>query len=266
MSAASSSSNIAQRHGAEGLPEDSIVVDFEGSAGQSFGGWLAPGVTFTLRGDAQDYAGKGLSGGVFAICPRAGMGAHFKPEQNVIVGNTVLYGATAGRAFFCGLAGERFAVRNSGAWTVVEGIGDHGCEYMTGGRVVVLGPTGRNFAAGMSGGVAYVLDEDRTFPKRCNMGMVGFEELSKADAIELRAMIEEHHQRTDSSVAARVLERWQELLAGDAFVKVMPYDYRRVLRELAEEEARAASADGNGADAAQSDALQPLDAVGGTGA
>jgi len=260
------SSHIAQRHGAEGLPEDSIVVDFEGSAGQSFGGWLAPGVTFTLHGDAQDYAGKGLSGGVFAVRPREGMGEHFKAEQNVIVGNTVLYGATAGRAFFRGLAGERFAVRNSGAWTVVEGIGDHGCEYMTGGRVVVLGPTGRNFAAGMSGGVAYVLDEDGTFPKRCNMGMVGFEELSKADTIELRAMIEEHHQRTGSEVAARVLERWSELLDGDAFVKVMPHDYRRVLRELAEEEARAAGTDGNGAGVAQSDALRPLDAVGGAGA
>ena len=137
------------------------MVDFEGSAGQSFAGWLAPGVTFTLRGDANDYAGKGLSGGVFAIRPREGMGEHFIAEQNVIVGNTVLYGATAGRAFFRGLAGERFAVRNSGAWAVVEGVGDHGCEYMTGGRVVVLGPTGRNFAAGMSGGVAYVLDEQR---------------------------------------------------------------------------------------------------------
>jgi glutamate synthase domain-containing protein 2/glutamate synthase domain-containing protein 1/glutamate synthase domain-containing protein 3 len=254
------SSHIAQRHGAEGLPEDSIVVDFEGSAGQSFGGWLAPGVTFTLRGDAQDYAGKGLSGGVFAVRPRAGMSENFVAEQNVIVGNTVLYGATAGRAFFRGLAGERFAVRNSGAWTVVEGIGDHGCEYMTGGRVVVLGATGRNFAAGMSGGVAYVLDEDGKFPERCNMGMVGFEELSKADAIELRAMIEEHHQRTDSEVAARVLARWDELLDEDAFVKVMPHDYRRVLRELAEEEARAASADNNGT-GAQPDALRPLDAT-----
>ena len=136
------SSHIAQRHGADGLPEDSIVVDFEGSAGQSFGGWLAPGVTFTLHGDAQDYAGKGLSGGVFAMRPREGMGEHFKAEENVIVGNTVLYGATAGRAFFRGLAGERFAVRNSGAWAVVEGVGDHGCEYMTGGRVVVLGRDG----------------------------------------------------------------------------------------------------------------------------
>ncbi|HSZ05906.1 MAG TPA: glutamate synthase large subunit [Solirubrobacteraceae bacterium] len=256
------SSHIAQRHGAEGLPEDSIVVDFEGSAGQSFGGWLAPGVTFTLRGDAQDYAGKGLSGGVFAIRPREGMGEHFKAQDNVIVGNTVLYGATAGRAFFRGLAGERFAVRNSGAWTVVEGIGDHGCEYMTGGRVVVLGPTGRNFAAGMSGGVAYVLDEDGTFDKRCNMGMVGFDELSAADTIELRAMIEEHLLRTGSPVAARVLEEWSELLGRGAFVKVMPHDYKRVLRERGEEEALAANADGNGRPAPS----RPLDAVGGTGA
>src|SRR5262249_15412454 len=151
---------------------------------------------------AQDYAGKGLSGGVFAIRPREGMGEHFRAEENVVVGNTVLYGATRGRAFFRGLAGERFAVRNSGAWAVVEGVGDHGCEYMTGGRVVVLGETGWNFAAGMSGGVAYVLDEHGRFAARCNMGMVGFEELSEADTIELRAMIEEHGARTGSPVAA----------------------------------------------------------------
>src|SRR5205807_1749535 len=224
-----------------------IVVGFEGSAGQSFAGWLAPGLTFTLRGDAQDYAGKGLSGGVFAIRPREGMGEHFVAEHNVVVGNTVLYGATSGRAFFRGLAGERFAVRNSGAWAVVEGVGDHGCEYMTGGRVVVLGPTGRNFAAGMSGGAAYVLDEDGTFAGRCNMGMVGFEELDAADAIELRAMVAEHLQRTDSLVAARVLAEWETLLARGAFVKVMPHDYKRVLRELAEQEALAAQADGKGA-------------------
>ncbi len=253
------SSTIAQRCGAGGLDEDSIVVDFEGSAGQSFGGWLAPGVTFTLRGDANDYAGKGLSGGVFAIRPREGMGEHFTAEQNVIVGNTVLYGATAGRAFFRGLAGERFAVRNSGAWTVVEGVGDHGCEYMTGGRVVVLGPTGRNFAAGMSGGVAYVLDEEGAFAKRCNMGLVGFDEISPADAIELRAMIEEHRQRTDSPVAARVLAEWEELLGRGAFVKVMPHDYKRVLRERAEEEALAAGSGGPSTP-------RPLDPVGEAGA
>jgi glutamate synthase (NADPH/NADH) large chain/glutamate synthase (ferredoxin) len=229
------SSHIARRHGAEGLPEDSITVDFEGSAGQSFGGWLAPGVTFTLRGDAQDYAGKGLSGGVLAVRLREGMGEHFKAEENVIVGNTVLYGATRGRAFFRGLAGERFAVRNSGASAVVEGVGDHGCEYMTGGRVVVLGPTGRNFAAGMSGGIAYVLDEEGAFARRCNMGMVGFEALAPADAAELRALISEHEQRTGSTVAARALAQFQELLGRGAFVKVMPHDYKRVLREHAAE-------------------------------
>jgi glutamate synthase domain-containing protein 2/glutamate synthase domain-containing protein 1/glutamate synthase domain-containing protein 3 len=255
------SSHIAERHGAEGLPEDSIVVDFEGSAGQSFAGWLAPGVTFTLWGDAQDYAGKGLSGGVFAIRPRRGMAEEFVAEHNVVVGNTVLYGATSGRAFFRGLAGERFAVRNSGAWAVVEGVGDHGCEYMTGGRVVVLGPTGRNFAAGMSGGAAYVLDEDGTFERRCNMGMVGFEELDQADAIELRAMISEHYARTESPVAARVLAQWQQLLEKGAFVKVMPHDYKRVLAELAEKEARAATASDNGAGAAP----ERLDAVGEAG-
>jgi len=258
------SSHIASRHGAEGLPEGTIEVELEGSAGQSFAGWLAPGVTFTLRGDAQDYAGKGLSGGVFAIRPRDGMGEHFRAEENVVVGNTVLYGATAGRAFFRGLAGERFAVRNSGAWTVVEGVGDHGCEYMTGGRVVVLGPTGRNFAAGMSGGVAYVLDEAGEFPARCNMGMVGFEELSEADAIELRAMVEEHAERTGSPVAAGVLARWEELLAGNAFVKVMPHDYKRVLREQAEEEAMAVDTGGDPAVMGEREPAE-LDAVGEAG-
>jgi glutamate synthase domain-containing protein 2/glutamate synthase domain-containing protein 1/glutamate synthase domain-containing protein 3 len=228
------SSTIARARGAEGLRPDSIAVDFEGTAGQSFGGWLAPGVTFTLRGDANDYAGKGLSGGVLAVRPREGMNADFAAERNVIVGNTVLYGATSGRAFFRGLAGERFAVRNSGAWAVVEGVGDHGCEYMTGGRVVVLGPTGRNFAAGMSGGIAYVLDEQGTFAERCNMGMVDFEALAPEDAIELRSLIEEHGQRTGSPVAERVLGEWERLLARGAFVKVMPRDYKRVLAELAQ--------------------------------
>jgi glutamate synthase domain-containing protein 3 len=169
------------------------------------------------------------------------MAPEFKAQENVIVGNTLLYGATAGRAFFRGLAGERFAVRNSGASAVVEGVGDHGCEYMTGGRVVVLGPTGRNFAAGMSGGVAYVLDEEGAFPERCNMGMVGFETPAEADVAELRALISEHAQRTDSPVAERVLAQWEELLARGAFVKVMPHDYRRVLREQAAEAQAAAS-------------------------
>jgi len=230
------SSHIARARGAEGLPPDSIVVRFKGSAGQSFGGWLAPGVTFELEGDTNDYTGKGLSGGVVSVRPSREMGEHFIAQENVIVGNTVLYGATSGRAFFRGLAGERFAVRNSGAWAVVEGVGDHGCEYMTGGRVVVLGPTGRNFAAGMSGGVAYVLDEDGSFPARCNMGMVGLDEISADDAIELRAMIEEHARHTDSPVARDVLVRFEQLLGSGSLVKVMPHDYKRVLRELAEAE------------------------------
>jgi glutamate synthase domain-containing protein 2/glutamate synthase domain-containing protein 1/glutamate synthase domain-containing protein 3 len=230
------SSRIAREHGADGLPEGSINVDFEGSAGQSFGGWLAPGVTFSLRGDANDYAGKGLSGGVISVRPREGMGEHFEAERNVIVGNTVLYGATRGRAFFRGLAGERFAVRNSGASAVVEGVGDHCCEYMTGGTVVVLGETGRNFAAGMSGGVAYVLDEHGAFAERCNMGMVGFEGPGPEDAEQLRALIAEHGERTGSPVAARVLAAYDELLAKGAFIKVMPHDYKRVLAERAQEQ------------------------------
>ncbi len=230
------SSHIARARGAEGLPPDSIVVRFKGSAGQSFGGWLAPGVTFELEGDTNDYTGKGLSGGVVSVRPSREVDEHFIAQENVIVGNTVLYGATSGRAFFRGLAGERFAVRNSGAWAVVEGVGDHGCEYMTGGRVVVLGPTGRNFAAGMSGGIAYVLDETGEFPARCNMGMVGFDEISAADAIELRAMIEEHKRHTDSPVARDVLARFEQLLASGSLVKVMPHDYKRVLRELAQTE------------------------------
>jgi glutamate synthase domain-containing protein 2/glutamate synthase domain-containing protein 1/glutamate synthase domain-containing protein 3 len=235
------SSHIARAHGAAGLAEGSIEVEFEGSAGQSFGGWLAPGVTFTLRGDANDYTGKGLSGGVLAVRPRDDMAPGFVAEENVIVGNTLLYGATGGRAFFRGLAGERFAVRNSGASAVVEGVGDHGCEYMTGGCVVVLGPTGRNFAAGMSGGIAYVLDEDGGFAKRCNMGMVGFEPPSPQDAAALRALISEHGRRTGSPVAARVLGEFDDLLAKGAFVKVMPHDYKRVLAERAVEAQQAAS-------------------------
>jgi glutamate synthase domain-containing protein 3 len=232
------SSEIAQRYGGTGLPEGTIEVSFRGSAGQSFGAWLANGVTFTLRGDANDYTGKGLSGGVLAVLPPDGH--RYRAEENVIVGNTVLYGATAGRAFFRGLAGERFAVRNSGVWTVVEGVGDHGCEYMTGGRVVVLGPAGRNFAAGMSGGAAFVLDEDGTFERRCNMELVGFDEISADDARELRELVAEHAQRTGSPVAERVLANWNELLPK--FVKVMPHDYKRALQELAEEASRGAPA------------------------
>ncbi|WP_037410149.1 glutamate synthase large subunit [Candidatus Solirubrobacter pratensis] len=227
------SSAVTQVHGATGLPPETIRYTLRGSAGQSFGAWLAPGVELTLIGDANDYTGKGLSGGVLSVRPPDE--AAYKAEENVVIGNTVLYGATAGRAFFRGLAGERFAVRNSGASAVVEGVGDHGCEYMTGGRAVILGRTGRNFAAGMSGGIAYVLDEDGTFESRCNMGLVGFEAISESEAIELYELIEEHHLRTQSPVAARVLREWAEYLPR--FKKVMPHDYKRALRELAEAEA-----------------------------
>jgi glutamate synthase (NADPH/NADH) large chain/glutamate synthase (ferredoxin) len=237
------SSAVTEVHGAEGLPPETVRFTLHGSAGQSFGAWLAPGVELTLVGDANDYTGKGLSGGVLAVRPPDT--ASFRAEENVVVGNTVLYGATAGRAFFRGLAGERFAVRNSGASAVVEGVGDHGCEYMTGGRAVVLGRTGRNFAAGMSGGIAYVLDEDGTFAERCNMGLVGFDPIEEPDAIELHELIEEHHLRTRSTVAARVLSRWAEYLPR--FVKVMPHDYKRALRELAEAEEAMRATDERGA-------------------
>ncbi len=226
------SSAVTKVHGFDGLPPETVRFTLRGSAGQSFGAWLAPGVELTLIGDANDYTGKGLSGGVLAVRPPDEV--TFKAEENVLIGNTVLYGATAGRAFFRGLAGERFAVRNSGASAVVEGVGDHGCEYMTGGRAVILGRTGRNFAAGMSGGVAYVLDEDGTFGARCNMGLVGFDAIEEADAIELGELIEEHHLRTQSPVAARILRAWDEYLPK--FVKVMPHDYKRALAELAEAE------------------------------
>jgi glutamate synthase (NADPH/NADH) large chain/glutamate synthase (ferredoxin) len=232
------SSRIAELRGAEGLPADSIKVEFHGSAGQSFGGWLAPGVSFALHGDANDYTGKGLSGGVVAVMPPDGV--TFAAEENVIIGNTSLYGATSGRAFFRGLAGERFAVRNSGASAVVEGVGDHGCEYMTGGRVVVLGRTGRNFAAGMSGGLAFVLDEDGTLRSRVNPTMLDqLEPLDEADAIEVRDLITEHVARTGSTLGRRVLDDWDRVRSS--FVKVFPADYKRVLAELAREEAGVAA-------------------------
>jgi glutamate synthase (NADPH/NADH) large chain/glutamate synthase (ferredoxin) len=226
------SSAVTKVHGFEGLPPETVRFTLRGSAGQSFGAWLAPGVELSLVGDANDYTGKGLSGGVLSVRPPDGV--TFRAEENVVIGNTVLYGATAGKAFFRGLAGERFAVRNSGATAVVEGVGDHGCEYMTGGRAVILGRTGRNFAAGMSGGIAYVLDEDGTFASRCNMGLIGFDEIGEADAIELHELIEEHHLRTQSPVAARVLREWAQVLPR--FAKVMPHDYKRALAELAEAE------------------------------
>ncbi len=229
------SGEIARRYGEEGLAEDTIEVTLHGSAGQSFGAWLASGVTLTLWGDANDYTGKGMSGGVMAVRPPEG--AAFVAEENVIIGNTVLYGATSGKAFFRGLAGERFCVRNSGVHTVVEGVGDHGCEYMTGGRVVVLGQTGRNFAAGMSGGIAFVLDEEGTFGDRCNPELVDLEDPTDADFEEIRALVMEHAARTGSPVAERALAEWDELRGS--WVKVFPRDYKRVLREAEERAALA---------------------------
>ena len=227
------SGEITRQVGGGGMPEGTIEISFSGSAGQSFGAWLAPGVTFSLRGETNDYAGKGLSGGVLSIRPPES--ALFRPEENTIVGNTVLYGATAGRAFIRGLAGERFAVRNSGAYAVVEGVGDHGCEYMTGGRVVVLGRTGRNFAAGMSGGIAYVFDTDSRFRGRCNMELVDLEALDESDEDTVRALLAEHAARTGSLVARNVLASWER--RREQFVKVMPRDYRRVLEQRAQREA-----------------------------
>jgi glutamate synthase domain-containing protein 2/glutamate synthase domain-containing protein 1/glutamate synthase domain-containing protein 3 len=228
------SGEIARRFGAGGLPQGTIEIAFSGTAGQSFGAWLAPGLSFVLRGETNDYAGKGLSGGLLVVRPPDTV--LFRPEENMIVGNTVLYGATAGRAFFRGLAGERFAVRNSGASAVVEGLGDHGCEYMTGGRVVVLGPTGRNFAAGMSGGIAYVYDNGRRLAERCNTELVDLEPVSAGEDEELRGLIAEHAQRTGSLIARNLLSQW-ERGARERFVRVMPRDYREALAGGADETA-----------------------------
>ena len=220
------SGEVAKRYGEDGLPEDSIHFRFRGSAGQSFGAFLAKGVSFTLEGDANDYMGKGLSGGRLVVYPPKG--STFIPENNIITGNVVLYGATGGRAFIRGMAGERFAVRNSGGYAVIEGVGDHACEYMTGGMVVVLGRTGRNFAAGMSGGIAYVLDEEGDFTELCNQDMVELEPVEDlADQMALHQMIEWHHHYTASTQASKVLDNWKEMLPR--FVKIMPIAYRKVL-------------------------------------
>jgi glutamate synthase (NADPH/NADH) large chain len=233
------SHEISKRYGVEGLPADTIKVKFNGSAGQSFGAWLAPGVTFELEGDANDYVGKGLSGGKLIIYPPKN--STFKPFENMIIGNVTLYGAIQGEAYFRGMAGERFCVRNSGASTVVEGVGDHGCEYMTGGYAVILGKTGVNFAAGMSGGVAYVWDVDGLFNKRCNMGMVELDPVDQEfDQSKLRGMIETHLKYTGSNVAKDILERWTEVLPQ--FVRVMPSDYKRVLEEQENQKALAEEA------------------------
>jgi glutamate synthase (NADPH/NADH) large chain len=256
------SGEVAKRYGHAGLPDGTIHVRLTGTAGQSFGAWLARGVTFELEGDANDYVGKGLSGGRIVIRPPADSG--IVPEESIIVGNTVLYGAIAGECYFRGVAGERFAVRNSGAIAVIEGAGDHCCEYMTGGVVVVLGNTGRNFAAGMSGGIAYVLDEDGTFKSRCNMAMVELEpvpeeeqvaeqefghyndleahgrvdvmaSLGTMDAERLQKLIGNHARYTGSKRAAEILAQWDKY--RPLFRKVMPVEYRRALAEMAKEKA-----------------------------
>jgi glutamate synthase domain-containing protein 2/glutamate synthase domain-containing protein 1/glutamate synthase domain-containing protein 3 len=221
-------SEVTRRYGAEGLAPDTIGIHFRGSAGQSFGAFLPPGISMTLEGDANDYLAKGLCGGRIVVFPSRN--STFVPEENIIVGNVVLYGATDGELFVRGVAGERFCVRNSGAVAVVEGVGDHGCEYMTNGRVVVLGPTGRNFAAGMSGGIAYVFDADGDFAQRCNLEMVDLEHFEgPAEEKFVRYLIERHVNFTDSDYARRILDKW----SGNRkrFVKVMPLDYRRVLNE-----------------------------------
>ena len=218
--------HITKRWGGEGLPDDTIRVHFTGSAGQSFGAFVPRGVSFTLEGDANDYWGKGLSGGKLVVFPPRA--STFVPEENIIIGNVALYGATSGEAYVRGVAGERFCVRNSGVHAVVEGVGDHGCEYMTGGRVVVLGRSGRNFAAGMSGGVAYVLDLDGDFKRRCNLGMVDIERLDQPEEIALvRDLIRRHIEYTASTYAAGILRDWIDV--QPRFVKVMPRDYKRVL-------------------------------------
>jgi glutamate synthase (NADPH/NADH) large chain len=251
------SGEIARIYGHAGLPDDTIQVKLKGTAGQSFGAWLARGVSLELEGEGNDYVGKGLSGGRIAIYPARESG--IKPEDSIIVGNTVLYGAIEGQCYFRGVAGERFAVRNSGAIAVVEGAGDHCCEYMTGGVVVVLGKTGRNFAAGMSGGLAYVLDEDGSFESLCNMAMIELEsvpqdeeinatffghagdletsgrvdvmsDMTRMDAARLHHLISNHARYTGSKRAAAILADWNGYLPK--FRKVMPVEYRRALAEL----------------------------------
>jgi glutamate synthase (NADPH) large chain len=223
-------SELTRRNGPEGLPEGTITFRFQGSAGQSFGAFIPRGMTLTLEGDANDYIGKGLSGGTLAVFPPRD--ASFVAEENIIVGNVALYGATGGEVYIRGVAGERFAVRNSGANAVVEGVGDHGCEYMTGGRVVVLGKTGRNFAAGMSGGVAYVLDRDGTFPVACNREMVSLSKVTEPEELGLvKAMIERHVAATGSAAGQRLLDGWRD--ASAKLVKVLPNDYRRVVEAQA---------------------------------
>ena len=220
-------SHVSKRFGVKGLPDETIRLNFKGSAGQSFGAFVPKGMTLTLEGDANDYVGKGLSGGKLIITPPAG--STFVSYENIIIGNVALYGATSGEAYIGGMAGERFCVRNSGVHAVVEAVGDHGCEYMTGGRVIVLGPAGRNFGAGMSGGVAYVLDEHGTFAASVNKEMVDVGPLQEPEEIAaVGAMIERHYGYTKSGRARQVLENWDRMVSR--FVRVMPRDYHRMLQ------------------------------------
>jgi glutamate synthase (ferredoxin) len=216
---------ISRRFGAEGLPEDTIELRFRGSAGQSFGAFCPRGLTLRVEGDTNDHCGKGLSGAKIVV--RVPRGVDFDPAENIITGNVALYGATSGEAYFQGVAGERFAVRNSGAQAVVEGVGDHGCEYMTGGTVVVLGATGRNFAAGMCGGIAYVLDQDGDFVERVNPERVDLEPLDAADEVEIQRMVRRHFEYTRSERAQEVLRKWNTF--APRFVKVFPRDLKLAL-------------------------------------
>ena len=224
----------------DGLPEDTFTINCTGSGGQSFGAFIPRGLTLELVGDSNDYFGKGLSGGKLIVYPPTGV--KFKAEENIIIGNVALYGATSGKAFINGVAGERFCVRNSGATAVVEGVGDHGCEYMTGGRVVILGPTGKNFAAGMSGGIAYVLDENRDLYKRLNKSLVSFEEVTnKYDVQELKSMIQEHVAYTNSKKGKEILDHFGEYLPK--FKKIMPHDYRRMMNTIVQMEEKGLSSE-----------------------
>ena len=226
------SSEIARKYGEKGLADNTIHIKFLGSAGQSFGAFLAKGITMELEGDANDYTGKGLSGGHLIVYPP--IKSSFSAHKNILVGNTVLYGATSGEVFFSGIAGERFAVRNSGAVAVVEGVGDHGCEYMTGGKVIILGGTGKNFAAGMSGGIAYIYDENSNFEKNCNLEMVDLEIVDDPkEEIWLKNIVQKHHQLTGSEIGKTLLKNWGKVLTK--FVKVMPIEYRVVLEQRLKE-------------------------------
>jgi len=232
-------SELTRRYGPQGLPDDTIHFHFKGSAGQSFGAFVPRGMTLVLEGDSNDYIGKGLSGGRIVVFPPEH--STFVSEENVIVGNVAFYGATSGEAYIRGIAGERFCVRNSGVDAVVEGVGDHGCEYMTGGRVVVLGRTGRNFAAGMSGGVAYVVDADGGFESRCNKQMVATGAPSADEIATVKRMVEKHAELTGSALARRLLERWSD--TAGRLVRVLPNDYRRMLDAQARMRAKGMSAE-----------------------